>query len=75
MLGISTPAVSPDSVVVADHYRGPDVAFRPISDLPPFPLLLVSPTGPRRADVAAFIQLSTQVALSWAPSRDEATDG
>lgn len=59
------------AATVADHYRGPDVVFRPISDLPPFPLLLVTATGPRRPDVTAFVRLSGSVAseLTAAPPR------
>jgi DNA-binding transcriptional LysR family regulator len=50
------------AATVADHYSGPDVVFRPISDLPPFPLLLVTSTGPQRVDVASFVRLSHRVA-------------
>jgi hypothetical protein len=40
----------------------PDVVFRPISDLPPFPLLLLTAAGRQRRDVEAFATLSTTVA-------------
>ena len=50
------------AATIADHYRGPDVVFRPIADLPALPLLLVTLSGPRRADVASFLRLSERVA-------------
>jgi hypothetical protein len=40
----------------------PDVVLRPISDLPPFPLLLLTTTGRQRPDVEAFATLSATVA-------------
>jgi len=62
------------AATVADHYHGPDVVFRPISDLPPFPLLLAMPNGRRRPDVDAFVRLSNRVAAELSGgSRDHAS--
>ncbi len=50
------------AATVADHYQGSDVVFRPIADLPPLPLLLITAIGRKRPDVDAFAQLSSTVA-------------
>ncbi len=50
------------AATVADHYHRPDVVFRPIGDLPPFPLLLLTATGRQRTAVEAFAALSATVA-------------
>jgi DNA-binding transcriptional LysR family regulator len=50
------------AATVADHYHRPDVVFRPIADLPPFPLLLLTATGRHRPDVEAFTTLAATVA-------------
>lgn len=54
------------AATVAEHYNGADVVFRPISDLPPFPLLLLTSRGKTRSDVEAFATLSTTVAREQA---------
>ena len=50
------------AATVTDHYLRPDVVFRPIGDLPPFPLLLLTATGRQRTAVEAFAALSATVA-------------
>ena len=49
------------AATIADHHR-PEVVFRPVADLAPLPLLLLTAPGPHRADVAAFCELSVAVA-------------
>jgi DNA-binding transcriptional LysR family regulator len=50
------------AATVTDHYLRPDVVFRPIGDLPPLPLLLLTATGRQRTAVEAFAALSATVA-------------
>jgi DNA-binding transcriptional LysR family regulator len=57
------------AATVADHHHGSDVVFRPITDLPPFPLLLLTSVGRQRADVDAFAALSIAVAQEQAARR------
>jgi DNA-binding transcriptional LysR family regulator len=57
------------AATVADHHHGSDVVFRPITDLPPFPLLLLTSAGRQRADVDAFAALSIAVAREQAAGR------
>ena len=54
------------AATLAEHYSGTDVVFRPVADLPPLPLLLVSNAGPQRPDVHAFAELSATVASEQA---------
>jgi DNA-binding transcriptional LysR family regulator len=54
------------AATVAEHHRDADVVFRPVADLPPLPLLLLTATGPRRPEVEAFAELSTRVARELA---------
>lgn len=55
------------AATIVDHHDPADVVFRPIADLPPFPLLLLTPPGPRRPDVDAFCALSAAVAVEITP--------
>jgi DNA-binding transcriptional LysR family regulator len=55
-------AVCIAAATVAEHHSGTDVVFRPITDLAPFPLLLLTTTGPRRPEIDAFIELCHAVA-------------
>jgi DNA-binding transcriptional LysR family regulator len=50
------------AATVADHHHSADVVFRPITDLPPLPLLLLTPAGRQRDDIDAFTALSIAVA-------------
>jgi len=50
------------AATISDHYHRPDVVFRPISDLAPLPLLLLTTRGRQRPAVAAFAALSATVA-------------
>jgi DNA-binding transcriptional LysR family regulator len=67
------------AATVADHHHGSDVVFRPITDLPPFPLLLLTSAGRQRDDVDAFAALSIAVAQEQAARRSarpaRASDG
>ncbi len=57
------------AATIADHHDRPDVVFRPIADLPPLPLLLLTVPGPHRADVDAFCALSAVVAAELTTRR------
>lgn len=56
------------AATIADHHRA-DVVFRPIADLPPLPLLLLTAPGPRRPDVGAFCELGAAVAAELTARR------
>jgi hypothetical protein len=50
------------AATVAEHYNGDGVVFRPIADLAPFPLLVLTGPGRQRSAIDAFAALCATVA-------------